>query len=343
MKTIAVTMGDPCGVGPEVVLKALRRLPVPPHVRLLVIGDRSVLTRTARRLGLSVPAWAVVPQSVASGQWPVARVLLVDLGRRSAFVLGRTSSAAGRAALAYLDAAIALWRAGCIDGIVTAPVTKWAIAQVKPGFVGQTEYLASAAHRREVVMLFVSDRLRVALVTRHVPMGRVPRALTAPLLTSTVRLTHAALREQFGIPRPRLALCGLNPHAGEAGRCGREELTVMEPALRRLRADGLACAGPFAADGLFAAGTSAYDAVICPYHDQGLIPFKMLARDQGCQMTLGLPFVRTSPDHGSALDVAGKGVANPGSMMYAIRLAIRLIAQRDEGRANVARRLVSYC
>ena len=320
--TIAVTMGDPCGIGPEVTLKALRRLRAPPHVRLAVIGDSSVLGRAARRLRLGADP--------LRGQTP----WFVDVRSRGAFTPGRTSRAAGRAALAYLDGALRLWRAGRIQGLVTAPVTKWAIALERPDFVGQTEYLASASGRlrRDVVMLFVSDRLRVALVTRHVPLARVSRALTVSRLRATIRMLHEALHRQFGIRRPTLVLCGLNPHAGEAGRCGREELRIMRPVLARLRAEGIACDGPFAADGLFAGGVAAYDAVVCPYHDQGLIPFKLVSRDEGCQVSLGLPFVRTSPDHGSALDLAGQGLANPGSMLYALRLAIQLTTDKTVAR-----------
>jgi 4-hydroxythreonine-4-phosphate dehydrogenase len=207
---------------------------------------------------------------------------------------------------------------------VTGPVTKWAIRQVRPGFVGQTEYLAEALGVRDVVMMFVSDRLRVALLTRHLPLRRVPRTLTPHLLRQSLRLTAQALRRHFGIARPRLAVCGLNPHAGESAG-GSEEQRIMRPALRALRRGGLVCDGPFAADGFFAgASPGRYDAVVCAYHDQGLIPFKMAARDRGCQFSAGLPLIRTAPDHGSAREIAGRGVADCGSMLYAIRLAERL-------------------
>jgi len=217
-----------------------------------------------------------------------------------------------------------LWRSKRIQALVTAPVTKWAIGRVEPSFVGQTEYLARAMGSREVVMMFVSDRLRVALLTRHVPLARVASAINQTVLRRALRLTAKGLTAYFGIQHPRLALCGLNPHAGEEARCGKEERAVMLPVLRSLRKHGLVCDGPFAADGFFAASRSRYDAVVCAYHDQGLIPFKMVARDRGCQLSVGLPIPRTSPDHGSALDIAGRGVADPGSMIYAIRLAMRL-------------------
>ena len=173
-------------------------------------------------------------------------------------------------------------------------------------------------------MCFVSDALRVAVVTRHIPLRRVPRAVTRAVLRRALEITVEGLQRHFHVPHPRLAVCGLNPHAGEGSRAS-EEHAVFEPVLHALRRRGIACDGPLAADGFFAAmPRNRYDAIICAYHDQGLIPFKMVARDQGCQMTLGLPIVRTSPDHGSALDIAGRGIANPGSMRYAIDLAFRL-------------------
>ena len=343
---VAITAGDPCGIGPEVILKALDR--VPASAAVLVIGDLHVFARAAKTLRRRLPAWRTVgpdePWDATTGQ-----LSFLDCGHRQPFRLGRSSAQAGKAALAYLDSAVDLWRAGRIQAIVTGPVTKWAIARVAPGFVGQTEHLARAMGARDVVMMFVSDRLRVVLLTRHLPLRRVAQKLDARLLRTTLRVAAQALAVQFRIPRPRLALCGLNPHAGEEARCGAEEEQLIRPVLRELRREGLVCDGPFAADGLFAclrqakrlsavpSGTGqaggrqassarAYDAVVCPYHDQGLIPFKMLARDRGCQLSVGLPIVRTSPDHGSALDIAGQGIAHPGSMRYAIQLAAKLIA-----------------
>lgn len=325
--TVALTAGDPCGVGPEVILKALAH---PPRgARLAVIGDLPVFARTARRLRQPLPRWRTVR---LGDPWPAAALLFIDLAQQSPAVPGKPTAADGAAALGYLDAAMRLVRRGRVDAIVTGPVTKWAMAQAAPGFVGQTEYLARGLRARRVVMLFVADRIRVALLTRHLPLREVPHAVTRPLLASAARRVAAALRRQFGIRQPRLAVCGLNPHAGE-GSAASEERRVFEPVLRRLRREGIRCDGPFAADGLFArrpgrpAGRAAeFDAVLCPYHDQGLVAFKLLAGDRGCQMSIGLPVVRTSPDHGTGLDIAGKGLASPASMRYAIRLAIRLAA-----------------
>lgn len=314
MRALAVTLGDPCGIGPEVVVKALRARPALAR-QSLVIGDRAVLERHP----LGRRRWGVATLRSVRGRGP----WLLDLGHRAQFAPGRSSAAAGAASLAYLDAAVALRRAGVVRALVTAPVTKWAIDRVAPGFTGQTEYLARATRSGRVVMTFISDKLRIVLLTRHIPLRQVPGAVDAAALAAAVRLVAASLRRDFRIRRPRLAFCGLNPHAGEGGLFGTEERRVLLPAMRRLRRAGVRCDGPFAADGFFA-GPSHYDAVVCWYHDQGLIPFKMAARDAGCQLTVGLPFPRTSPDHGSALDLAGQDRAHPGSMIYALDLAARL-------------------
>jgi 4-hydroxythreonine-4-phosphate dehydrogenase len=322
--TIIITSGDPCGIGPEVVLKALARRRPRSAERLAVIGDLRVFSDAAKRMGRALPRWKIRPAGAARLEAPLT---FVDCGHRGPFHPGRPSRAAGRAALGYLREAVRLWRAGQLDALVTAPVTKWAIARELPSFVGHTEFLCRATGTKEALMMFASERLRVALLTRHVPIRALPRAVTAAGLRRALETLHRTLRDHFGVPRPRLAVCGLNPHAGESAPES-EESRVMRPALRALRRRGIACEGPLAADGLFGGGRR-YDAVLCMYHDQGLIPFKMAARDSGCQLTAGLPFIRTSPDHGSALDIAGSGNAHPGSMMYALDLAARLAAHAD--------------
>ena len=323
MKVIAITAGDPCGIGPEVLVKTLSTIPRARSARLVVIGTLAVFEQTAKRLRMRLPPWQVI--DAGAGRLVLDHPLtLLDCRLAGPFRPGRPSRAAGEAALAYLDRSLTLWREHPLHALVTAPVTKWAIGLIRRGFHGQTEYLAEAMGARDVVMMFISDTLRVALLTRHIPLAQVARTLSPRQLRMTLRLTAGALRRWFGRPSPRLALCGLNPHAGEDGQCGREEQTLMRPVLRAARRAGLRCDGPFAADGFFAEAAARYDAVVCPYHDQGLIPFKLLARDRGCQLSVGLPIVRTSPDHGSALDIAGRGIAHPGSMRYALELAIRL-------------------
>lgn len=305
-RNIVITAGDPCGIGPEVILKTLCRYKTSSDIRLTVVGDARVFAQAALKLKLRFPAW----------------VNFLDCGHRTRFIPGQASTASGGAALAYLKKALGLWKQGRLDALVTAPVTKWAIQKTLPSFVGHTEWLAKATRTKQGVMLFASDKLRVAVLTRHIPLRDVSKAVTRRLLHTTVLLCKHALRAQFGIRQPRMALLGINPHAGE-NNAASEEHSVMQPVLRQLNRQGIQIDGPFAADGFFAKPVL-HDLVLSPYHDQGLVAFKMAARERGCQVTIGLPFVRTSPDHGSALDIAGKGVANCGSMRYALGLAIKL-------------------
>jgi len=306
-KSLVMTAGDPCGIGPEVILKTLSR-PLPNRVRVVLVGDAAVFEQAAARLGRRLPA----------------AVEFIDLAHRQRYAPGKPGAASGQASLDYLDAAMHLLRRGTAEALVTAPVTKWAIERAGHPFQGHTEYLAKALGARAPVMMFVSPRLRVVLLTRHVALREVPRRVTPALLRHTIRATADGLRRYFGVRRPRLAVCGLNPHAGEAGMFGGEERRLLAPLLRTCARDGLRLEGPFSADGFFV-NPSGYDAVLCWYHDQGLIPFKLLARDAGCQLTLGLPIIRTSPDHGSAPDIAGKNLAHPGSMRYALELAAELV------------------
>ena len=342
--TIAITSGDPCGIGPEVILKALALLaPLQnrSRIRWVVIGDLGVFEAAAWRIRRRLPSWAVVRsvKALSDGR-ALPSLCFLDCGHRSRFLPGRSSRAAGRASLVYLDRALALQRLGMLRGLVTAPLTKWAVARSAPAFIGHTEYLAQHLRIPEALMGFVSDALRVALLTRHVALRAAAGLLTRRLIERSVRRLDEALRAQFRIAHPRIALCGVNPHAGERGRFGAEERRIMQPALRALAREGIACDGPFAADRVFIDSTRRrYDAIVCGYHDQALIPFKMVSRDEGCQMTVGLPCVRTSPDHGSALDIAAQGVADPGSMAYALRLARRLVAAAPRGpKTNAQRR-----
>ena len=226
--------------------------------------------------------------------------------------------------------AVALAQAGEVSAVCTAPIHKKALKDGAGfGFPGHTEYLAHLAGVDRVVMLLACDALRVVPVTIHIAIAEVPRALTAAALEATIRITHAGLIRDFGIAAPRLAVAGLNPHAGEGGAMGSEEITLIAPVLERLRAEGFALAGPLSADTMFHARARAgYDAAICMYHDQALIPIKTLDFDGGVNVTLGLPFIRTSPDHGTALDIAGRGVARVESTVAALRLAAKMAAAR---------------
>jgi len=221
-------------------------------------------------------------------------------------------------------------QSGAAAALCTAPIHKQAL-QDGAGFAypGHTEYLAALAGVERVVMMLASDQLRVVPATIHIPLADVAGALTPTLLEETIRITHAGLIRDFGLTAPRIAVAGLNPHAGEGGKMGREEIDVIAPVLARLRDEGMDLRGPLSADTMFhAAARARYDAAVCMYHDQALIPIKTLDFDRGVNVTLGLPFVRTSPDHGTALDIAGQGIANPTSLIEALRMAARMGAAR---------------
>lgn len=235
-------------------------------------------------------------------------------------------AAAARASVEYIDKALELLKAGRADALVTGPVSKSSIrAAGVRGFQGHTEYLAGKTGTKKFAMMFVAEELKVALVTRHVALKSVPKTLTADMIYDTIELTHKYLKKYFRIKNPRIAVCGLNPHAGEAGAFGDEEARVITPAIRKASGSMKNIRGPMPADAVFHdALDKKYDAVIAMYHDQGLAPFKALCFYSGVNLTLGLPFVRTSPDHGTAFDIAGKGIADPRSMIEAIRLACKL-------------------
>lgn len=319
---LAITLGDPAGIGPEVTLKALARCSGGLSADVLLCGPPSHYAALAERLGLRL----------TFDSSPVPR----PIGRRiscfhpepfpAAVRPGRQSRALTRASVVSIDRAAGLARAGLADGIVTAPIHKAGLRRAGFRIPGHTEYLARLAGVRRFEMMLTGGPLRVVLVTRHDPIGRVPAILTRRRVTEAIRMTAAELRGRFGIRRPRIGVCGLNPHAGEEGHIGREELRVIRPAVASARRGlGAVLEGPLPADALFVeAYRGRYDAEICMYHDQGLIPLKMISRGGGVNVTLGLPYVRTSPDHGTAYDIAGSGTADSGSMEQAIRTAARL-------------------
>ncbi len=320
---IAISLGDPSGVGPEVTAKALRALGG--DLSPLVFGDPAVLERDLGGLGLDV----VEP----GGTFPM-RGALVAVGGLPARARrpGRPAPEGGPAQLAYLEAAFQAVRRGEAGALVTAPVSKAQIARALPGFVGHTEWLEARFGGRRCVMMLAGERLKVALATNHVAFAKVRRALTPRRIAETIVIAHRAMREDLGIPRPRIALAALNPHAGEEGAFGGEEKTLLARALAQAARSGARAAGPFPADSIFfRAALGEFDAVVALYHDQGLIPVKLLdavGGDPAVNVTLGLPIVRTSPDHGVAYDIAGKGKASPASMIAALRLAARIARTR---------------
>ena len=312
---LAVTVGDPAGIGPDVVLKALARTDRP-SAEMIVYGPASVLRERAARFGLR-------PLEGLG-----ARV--VDVPARGPVPPGVTSPAAGHAAADAVLRAARDALAGEVDGLVTAPLNKESLAAAGHHWPGHTEMLAEVAGVSDVAMLFVGGALRVALVTIHRSLRSVPDAITSAEVERVARLLHREL-PGLGAGSRRLAVCGLNPHAGEGGMFGREEIEVIAPAIARLRQEGLDVSGPFPADSLFArAARGEFDAVLAQYHDQGLIPVKLAAFGHAVNVTLGLPFVRTSVDHGTGFDIVDRGVADEGSLLAAIRLAADLVAARRE-------------
>lgn len=308
---LAVTVGDPAGIGPEIVLRALATSERP-DAECIVYGPMTSLLDRAQRFALQAP------QDLG------ARV--VDVPCTGPIELGRSSAAGGRAAA---EAALRAARdalAGRVDALVTAPLNKESLHAAGYAWPGHTEMLAEAAGTGDVAMMFVGGPLRVALLTIHRALRSVPDAITAGELARIARLVHREL-PRFGAERRRIGLCGLNPHAGEAGMFGREELDVMQPTAAALRAEGIDIQGPFPADSLFVrAARGEFDAVLANYHDQGLIPVKLAAFGRAVNVTLGLPFVRTSVDHGTGFDIVERGVADGGSLVEAMKLATALLS-----------------
>lgn len=314
---VAVTMGDPRGVGPEVVVKALRR-GVQPGVQLLIVGSMAVLRRDMESFDVAAPPTVDSPD--AMGDEPAA-VLDLDNFPVDALEPREPSAASGCASLECIEEAVRLALAGDVDAVVTAPISKEAIAAAGSPFAGHTEMLGQLSGGTPV-MLMVSRRLRVALVTTHVALRDVPRLVTADKIVSTAAILQDALRRYFGVTAPRIALCGLNPHCSDGGRFGDEEARIVSPAVEIAASRGILLHGPRPADTAFAqASGGAYDAVIALYHDQGLIPVKLDGLARVVNVTLGLPFVRTSVGHGTACDIAGTGCADENSLVEAIGLA----------------------
>lgn len=311
---IAITMGDPCGIGPEILLKAIAQAPNPQA--LIAVGDPHWLAAEALRLRLPAP-----PRIEPAASVPA------DLRH------GQVDPRAGDAAWRAVVHATRLAQAGTVRAVVTAPISKEAMQAAGHHYPGHTELLAELAGGVEVRMMLANAELRVVLVSIHVALSEAVRTLDAPSIIRTLQIADRALRAA-GLSAPRIAVAGLNPHAGEAGLFGREEIDIIAPAIGEARSQGIDARGPFAPDTVFmrARGLAEFDAVIAMYHDQGLIPIKYLGLDQGVNITIGLPFVRTSPDHGTAFDLAGRpgpdgrGLADPASLIAAIAQADTLSA-----------------
>ena len=324
---LAITMGDPAGVGPEIVVKALGSPRLWKACRPVVIGRRPSMEAAAAVLSAKIAFVEVGSRLPAPSPH---RCPLVETGpeRDPLPEVGQASAAGGRAALEAVTMAICLALDRRVGAIVTAPISKEAIRAAGSPFPGHTEMLAAFTAARRHAMMLVGGPLRVSLVTIHEPLARVPALITARRVREVIRLTWEAVRD-FGLRRPRIAVCGLNPHAGEAGLMGDEERRVIAPAVRALAKLGLPVSGPYPADTIFfRAARGEFAAVVAMYHDQGLGPLKTLAFDTGVNLTLGLPIIRTSVDHGTAFDIVGKGVASPESLLAAVELAATMVRNR---------------
>ena len=322
---LALTQGDPAGIGPDITLAAwLRRgeLGLPPF---LFLGDAGVLAARASQLGLNVPLKEADPATACDVFRDALPILSIEAGMD--VVAGQPHVGTAKGTIAAIEKAVSLSMTGETSAVVTNPIAKSVLYDAGFGFPGHTEFLADLATRATgkavmPVMLLAGPKLRAIPVTIHIPLKDVPQALTSNLIIETCRITDHDLRTRFGISKPRLAVAGLNPHAGENGALGKEDDDIIRPAIDALRSEGIDAFGPLPADTMFHdEARRRYDVAICMYHDQALIPAKALGFDDSVNVTLGLPFVRTSPDHGTAFGIAGKGIAKEDSLVAALRLA----------------------
>ena len=329
---LALSLGDPAGIGPELIAAAwaareARQLPA-----FFAVGGARILAAAAASRGIDLPIVRISDPAEAATAFPTG-LPVIDLpdSEFAHYTPGTPDRQGAALALASLIHAADLTLAGRAGGMVTGPIAKSLLADVGFDFPGQTEFLAHACGlpAQDAVMMLAGPQLRTVPLTVHCALAAVPGLLNIELICNRARITAAALRRDFGIDHPRLAIAGLNPHAGEDGKFGDEEQRIIAPAIAALRSEGIDATGPHPADALFTArARPTYDAALCMYHDQALIPLKTLDFDAGVNVTLGLPIIRTSPDHGTAFGIAGKGVADPGAMIAAIRMAGEMAARR---------------
>ena len=326
---LAITMGDPAGIGPEIIVKALQLPKVWRVCRPLSIGSRPVFEQTIQSLKSSLLITSVEGHEEFSANQAFRRGRLplfdpISQPRRS-IRPGRVSAKTGEMAVTCIQSAVRLAQAGCVGGIVTAPINKEAMHLAVHFYPGHTEMLAALTKAKESGMMIMGGPLKIVFTTTHLPLRDVAKTLTTPKILKAIRLAHFGLKDLFGVKKPRIAVAGLNPHAGEHGLFGNEEVRLILPAIKRAKAQGISCGGPHPADTMFAkALTGAFDGIVALYHDQGLIPLKTVAFGHCVNITLGLPILRTSVDHGTAFDIAGKGIADPTSLVDAIEMAAKL-------------------
>jgi 4-hydroxythreonine-4-phosphate dehydrogenase len=311
LKKIAITIGDPAGIGPEVVLKALSKKEILNVCKPIIIGDKIVIEEAINKLDITINTKEV-------------ELISTDFIKNIRFEKNRPNAKCGLASINYIKKAVELALKKEVDAIVTAPISKESWRMTGYNWPGHTELLAELTNTLDYAMMFYSDILKLILVTIHVALRDVPGLIKKERILKTILLAEKAC-EMMGIDRPRIAVAGLNPHAGESGIFGDEELQEIIPAVKEAQERGIPVTGPYPADSLFhRAYDGEFDIIVSMYHDQGLIPLKMIAFDRAVNVTVGLPIIRTSPDHGTAYDIAWKGIANPSSMIEAIKLAVRM-------------------
>jgi len=324
MKKLAITMGDPGGIGPEIIVKVLSCAEIRDYCTPIVVGDKAPIKEALTLLNLPIKLRIIASPEESK---PVRRggsIELIDMGVVKKFRKGKPTAEGGRASVIYIKKAVELTLNKQVDGVVTAPISKQALKMAGFGWPGHTEMLSDLTHTKECAMVLVGGPLRIILVTIHTSLKKVSSLITKDKILKSIRLAKRTC-DMLGIKAPRIAIAGLNPHAGEAGLFGDEEIKKIVPAVKEALKEGIRVSGPYPPDTVFhKAYKGEIDIIVCMYHDQGLIPLKMIAFHEGVNLTVGLPIIRTSPDHGTAYDIAWKGVANPSSMIEAIKLAAKL-------------------
>ncbi len=329
MAPLAVSLGDPAGIGPEIVAESWARRAGMAGAPFFVVGGAGVLADASAARGIACPVVRIGHPDEAAEAFHFGLPVLGE--DDCAYRPGQPDEAGAALALGSLAGAVRMALLGTASAVVTAPIAKSELAKIGFEFPGQTEFLAAACGlpEAEAVMMLAGPRLRTVPLTVHCALAEVPRLLRTEMIVAKARIVAAALHRDFGIAAPRLAICGLNPHAGEGGKFGTEERDIIGPAVEQLCSEGFAATGPHPADAIFTPrARETYDAALAMYHDQALVPLKALDFDEGVNVTLGLPIVRTSPDHGTAFDIAGKAIADPGATMAAIRMAGAIAARR---------------
>ena len=330
LPTIGITMGDPTGVGPEIIVKVLSDESTFRFCRPIVLGDRATMEQAIKLLNsiLEINEMKNLEErDFRNGMLNLLNLSDLKINERK---YGAPTQSCGKAMVAYIEEAVKLVLDSRIDAITTAPISKKALSDAGYSYPGHTELLAELTGSKEYVMMLAGDRLKVTLVTIHCGLRDVFRLLTMEKILTTIRITHSALVDFFGEERPKIAVAALNPHAGEGGLFGKEEKEIIIPAIRQARQLGIKVEGPISPDTLFYhAAQGAYSVVVSMYHDQGLIPLKLLHFEDAVNVTLGLPLIRTSVDHGTAYDLAGTGKANPLSLRNALELAAKMVVRRN--------------